>query len=202
MSFTLSIKGTPFQIRLNRVQNCLQWTSSDIITSRVDDIESLIALSIEEHCHCGFTVYQITDGGFQCFPGSETHVTFRARLTETTQRSTEELVMYLETSVANARSWLIQGQHLTINHTCILVIADIHSPECPQNDMHITPTITCSTMAECDIVQNSDITYFIWALASTSLLLLLLIISCTLISAIVILRRKLSTLSRYIKYFM
>ena len=158
-----------------------------------------ITLSIEEHCNCGFTRYQITDGGFQCFPHSENHVTFRARLTETTQRSTEELVMYLETSVANAHSWLIQGQHLKINHTCSLVITDIHSPECPQNDMYVTPinndVITCPMMSE--HVQNS---YFIWAVTSTSLLLLLLIISCTLISAIVTLRRKLSALSRYVSY--
>ena len=104
--------------------------------------------------------------------------------------------MYLETSVANAHSWLIQGQHLTINHTCSLVIDDIYSPECPQNDMYVTSIIT---MVEHDTaVHKSDITYFIWALTTTSLLLLLLIISCTLISAIVILRRKLSTLSRYI----
>ena len=107
--------------------------------------------------------------------------------------------MYLETSVANAHSWLIQGQHLKINHTCSLVITDIHSPECPQNDMYVTPinndVITCPMMSE--HVQNS---YFIWAVTSTSLLLLLLIISCTLISAIVTLRRKLSALSRYVSY--
>ena len=78
--------GVLFQIRLYSAQNCIQWTSSDVI-SRIEDIENAIVSSLRKHCQCEFSRSNITDEGFQRFVGSESHVTFRAQLQQTNQKS-------------------------------------------------------------------------------------------------------------------
>ena len=174
--------GTLFQIRLHSVQNCIQWTSSDVITSRVEDLENTIVSSLREHCQCEFTRDPIIDGGYQCFASSETHVTFRARLRETDQKDSLELMMYLEDIVVNTRSWLIHGQYLKLNLTCDLLITDIHSPECSQstsitsgpplsyNDKTFPTTVIACTEEKI----TCNVGYLVWALSSSTLLLLLM----------------------------
>ena len=124
------------------------------------------------------------DGGFQCFTGSDSHVTFRARLQETNQRSSLELMTYLEDIVANARSWLVHGQYLKLNLSCSLIITDIHGPECSQFEATSTsgPPVSYNDASHmtyptaADRVISCNVGYFTWALSSTFLLLILLAI--------------------------
>ena len=167
-----------FQIRLNNIQNCFEWTSSDTITHRVEDITSMIVSLIAKQCKCNFTRKHITNGGFKCFLGSENHVTFRGVVWETTQKSSQELIKNLETIVQQAQYWLIRGQYLQLNHSCNLIIANIHAPECSTSDADTTyPALSepaCNTTG-----------YIIWGAVSTSMFTLFSIIaSCLLIIGI------------------
>lgn len=160
-----------------------------MISNRVGDIENIIASLLRKHCQCEFArSHNIMDGGFQCFAGSDSHVTFRARLRETNQRSSLELMMYLEDIVANAHSWFIHGQYFKLNLSCSLIITDIHGPECYQFEATSTPVIyndvshmTYPTAAVRGI--SCNVGYFTWALSSTFLLLISLAIFGILLSA-------------------
>ena len=184
-----------FQVRFNNIQSCVQWTSSDFITRRVEDLKTIIATSIEELCKCRFTVSNITNGGFKCFPGSESHVTFRAILRGSDQQSSAERLMYLQSVVNSSYYWLIQGQYLQLNHTCNVIIADIHSPECTPTDIfpQTTPYFTTSNET-CTQINSYTVVSITWAASST---LLLAIVSGVLTFTIVHLRIKSSPQSKY-----
>ena len=167
-----------FQIRLHSVQNCIQWASSDAITSRVEDLENILVSSLKERCQCDLSRDPIIDGGYQCFASSDTHVTFRARLRGTDQKNSLELMMYLEDTVVNTRSWLIHGQYLKLNLTCDLLITDIHSPECSQSTSITSgPPLsyndkTYPTIASTEEKISCNVGYLVWALSSSTLVLL------------------------------
>ena len=166
--------------------------------NRIEDIENTIVSSLRKHCQCDFSESDITDEGFQCFAGSESHVTFRARLRQTNQRSSLELMTYLEDIVANARYWLVHGQYLKLNISCSLVIPDIHSPECSQfeNSFTSSPPITFNTATAEQGILTCSIGYLTWALSSTLLLLILMTIFGVLLS-VKALRSKVSKLHLY-----
>ena len=152
--------------------------------NRIEDIEHIIVSSLRKDCQCDFSEIDITDEGFQCFAGSESHVTFRARLKQTNHRSSLELMMYLEDIVSNARYWLVHGQYLRLNISCSLLITDIHNPECSEveNSFTTSPPITVNTDTAEQGILSSNVGYLTWALSSTLLLLILMTIFGVLLS--------------------
>ena len=191
-----------FQIRLSNVQNCLQWTSSDIITYQVEDIIAIITSQMSDVCNCNFSRHFIHKGGFKCFPGSENHVTFRAILRETDQKRLHdhELIVYLERVVGSSQYWLLQGQYLKINNSCSLIIGDIHDPECLQDTT--LPPLATTTVTRTAIVcypcrqsnnSNINIIYLAWAVITTTLLVIVSATTATLIVIIIIRARKISS---------
>jgi hypothetical protein len=128
------------------------------------------------------------DEGFQCFTGSENHVTFRARLRQINQRSSLELIAYLEDVVASAHYWLVYGQYLKLNISCSLIITDIHSPECPQfeNSFTSSPPISYDHMTYPEPAEQGvscNVGYLTWASSSTLLLLIIMTVFGVLLSA-------------------
>ena len=132
------------------------------------------------------------------YTGSEIHVTFRARLQETNQRNSLELMMYLGDIVVGTNSWLIHGQYLKLNLSCSLIINDIHSLECSQfgaisttnpsvsynDESHMTyPTTADGVIISCHVG------YLTWALSSTFLLLIMMAIFGVFLS-VKVLRKK------------
>ena len=118
------------QIRLNGILDCLQWTSTDTVSKNTIVTSTLVQV-VEQACECGFTRDHITEDAFQCFPESQQHATFRARLNETSQVTTLQLITYIEQWVSTEGFISIQNVRLGINNTCSLVITDFNSPECP-----------------------------------------------------------------------
>lgn len=141
-----------------------------------------VALLVQDHCQCNFTINNIKNGGFQCFRGSESHVTFRATLKETDKKTTRELVTYLEVAVNSSQYWLVHGQYLSLNHSCSLIITDVHSPECQST--HFTNTNDTTTYLN---TKYSHIGYFVWALVCTCVLI---IGGCIVLLGILALRKK------------
>lgn len=207
MLFVLSIRlkfcpylgaGTLFQIQLCSVQNCIQWTSSNVVRRRVEDVVNIIMSSLKESCNCEFSRDPVVDGGFQCFSCSEDHVTFRARLRATDQSNSLELMTYLEIAVVNACRWLVNGQYLRLNLSCNLIITDIHSPECIQsalttvddNDLSLTAHTTVPSAVEPNTSFNDG--YLAWALFSSTLVVLSMTAFCIMLS-VKVLRKKRKT---------
>ena len=149
--------------------------------------------SLRRHCQCEFSRNHIMGGGFQCFADSENHVVFRARLRGVNQKNSLQLMTsYLEDVLVSARSWLIHGQYLKVNHSCSLIIIDIHSPECFQFNVTSSPPVSHNDITYHAMITNPiateqgiscNIGYLTWALSSTLLLLILMAIVGVLFSA-------------------
>ena len=148
---------------------------------------------LRQRCQCEFSRNHIMDGGFQCFVDSENHVVFHARLRGVNERNSMQfMTSCLEDIVVNVKSWLIHGQYLKVNHSCSLIITDIHSPECSQFDITSSPPVSHNDVTYHAMITNPiateqgilcNIDYLTWALSSTLLLLVLMTIFGVLLSA-------------------
>ena len=129
-----------FQIRLNGIPNCHKWALTNT-AAKIHDIVTTLVQVVEQACECGFTRDHITEDAFQCFPESQQHVTFRARLKETSQASIPQLIAYIEQWAITSKIVTIRQFRLGIKNTCDTVVNDFFSPECPQKNI-ITPPIS------------------------------------------------------------
>ena len=102
--------------------------------TKLHDLVTTLVQSVEHTCESGFTRDHITEGAFQCFPESQQHVTFRARLNETTKVDTLQLIEYIDQWATTAQIIAIRQFRLGINNTCDTVVNYFYSPECPQKD--------------------------------------------------------------------
>ena len=101
---------------------------------KVHDVSEGIVEGINHHClHCQLSSDDITQGEFQCFPGSPNQVTFRGKVQDRAQATARELICYLEQWITSSDSVSIPVHHarLSINSTCVVLIASLDDPECP-----------------------------------------------------------------------
>ena len=75
----------------------------------------------------------ITEGEFQCFPGSPNQVTFRAKVHDRAQATAREVIYFTEQWITSSNIVTIPVHHarLTINNTCVVLIASFDDPACP-----------------------------------------------------------------------
>ena len=62
---------------------------------RIAAISGTVVAEVESRCRCGFTSNNILEASFQCFPGSNDAVTYRAKLVETSSFSTSDLIDFI-----------------------------------------------------------------------------------------------------------
>ena len=122
---------------------------------KVYDVSEGIVAGINYHCpHCELSNDDITQGEFQCFPGSPGEVTFRGKVHDRAQATAREVIYYMEQWITSSDSVSIPVHHarLSINSTCVVLIASLDDPECPgylratqQMDTTTTTSSSCGT---------------------------------------------------------
>ncbi len=103
----------------------------DGIAAKLQDIPERLSAEIEQLCGCGFTSGHITLGEFQCLSQPD-EVTYRARLSGTTSRSSADIVADIEEWIASGEATLnVQGVRRSLDSTCLPVAVEkFDSQEC------------------------------------------------------------------------
>ncbi len=120
---------------------------------KTDDITNRLTQGIETQCACGFNSSLILDPFIVCFDGSPRHVTYRAVLTGLESVSTIQLARLMEQWVENDPIVVVQRAGLGVTNSCPIVIANLNSPECPEDITNRT-TSTSSPTESAGVVVN------------------------------------------------
>ena len=118
---------------------------------KTDDITNSLTQGIESQCACGFNSSLILNPFIVCFDDSPSHVTYRAVLTGSESVSTIQLARLMEQWVENDPIVVVQSAGLSVTNSCPIVIANLNSPECPED---ITNRTTATTSPTESVVVN------------------------------------------------
>ncbi len=141
--------GLHIQLRLEGITNCRVYTELDA-DMKTDDITNSLTQGIKSQCACGFNSSLILNSFMVCFDASPSHVTYRAVLTGSESVSTIQLARLMEQWVENDPI-VVQRAGLSVTNTysCPVVIANLNSPECPEDITNrtqmATPTSSIAT---------------------------------------------------------
>ncbi len=112
---------------------------------KTDDITNRLTQGIESQCACGFNSSLILNSFIVCFDASPSHVTYRAVLTGPESVSTIQLVRLMEQWVENDPIVVVQRTGLGVTNSCPIVIANLNSPECPEDITNRTTSTSSPT---------------------------------------------------------
>ena len=139
--------GLHIQVGLEGITNCRVYTEQDA-DMKTDDITNSLTQGIESQCACGFNSSLILNSFMVCFDDSPSHVTYRAVLTGSESISTIQLARLMEQWVENDPIVVVQSAGLSVTNSCPIVIANLNSPECPEDITNRTQMATpTSSMA-------------------------------------------------------
>lgn len=99
------------------------------LQNKLADVTTTVQENTQNLCQCGFSLQHISDSAFECFSNPD-EVTFRARLHETTQASTSQLMNYLQQWIMGNVTIVVRGLRLQIDSTCSITISSFSDPEC------------------------------------------------------------------------
>ena len=150
-SFGFCFIALNIQLRLDGITNCEVYIESGR-SAIASDITTRLSQGVEGLCACGFISSLLTDEFINCFDGSSSHVTYRAVLTGTESVSTIQLARLMEQWVENDPIVVVQSAGLSVTNSCPIVIANLNSPECPEDITNRTqvaaPTSSMATTSE------------------------------------------------------
>ncbi len=146
--YYVHLSGLHIQLRLEGITNCRVYNEQDV-DMKTDDITNRLTQGIESQCACGFNSSLILNSFIVCFDDSPSHVTYRAVLTGSDSASTIQLARLMEQWVENDPIVVVQRVGLSVTNSCPIVIANLNSPECPEDITNraqiATPTSTSFT---------------------------------------------------------
>ena len=122
------------QIRLHHILNCANWTNTDQI-AKLQDMETELAVFIGQRCCCESPSTLITRAHFTCPsshppPPHPQHVTYRASIATTGQLNRTMLEAVLREWPVIHRAILLQGELLSVDDTCPVIISSFEEEEC------------------------------------------------------------------------
>ena len=95
------------------------------------DITSAVVKELTESCaKCGISSDIIDRQSFACFPESPTHVTFRARLEGSSERSSSFFILLLESWVSGGATINVTGVLMTVDAECSVAISSLSEEKC------------------------------------------------------------------------
>ncbi len=116
---------------------------------KTDDITNRLTQGIKSQCACRFNSSFILNSFMVCFDASPSHVTYRAVLTGSESVSTIQLARLMEQWIENDPIVVVQRAGLSVTNSCPVVIANLNSPECPEDITNqtqmATPTSSIAT---------------------------------------------------------
>ena len=85
---------------------------------------------VDSRCDCGFTMSHIEDTSFQCFPGSDNAVTYRARLQGTPTYTHSQLIDLIAQWIVEDGLVRVQQVLISVDKSCQVGINSFSDPEC------------------------------------------------------------------------
>ncbi len=184
----------------------LPFPQLDGISAKLQDIPERLSAEIEQLCGCGFTSGHITLGEFQCLSQPE-EVTYRARLSGTTSRSSADIIADIEEWIASGEATLnVQGVRRSLDSTCLPVAVEkFNSQECgvvepsatdepppPSPTVEPSPTDEGSDTGTAD-TQSDNTAAIVGGVVAVVLIIAITVI--VLVVAVLVLRRRRAELS-------
>ena len=97
---------------------------------RISAISGTVVAEVESRCGCGFTSNNILEASFQCFPGSNDAVTYRAKLVETSSFSTSDLIDFISQWISEDGIARVQLVLIRVDKSCQVAIPSFSDTEC------------------------------------------------------------------------
>jgi hypothetical protein len=116
-----------FQFHFYGFFTCSEWIDANSI-HKFEQIAMILAVFIQQRCGCPSSS-NITTPQFTCRPSHDQHVTYRASISTGTL-ARQELVAALEEWPRVHRSFLLQGERLSVDDTCPVIIQSLDEEEC------------------------------------------------------------------------
>ena len=108
---------------------------------------------------CELEHTNITDGEFQCFPGSPNQVTFRAKVHDRAQATAREVITHIEQWITSSESDVVtlpvHHARPNINSTCVVLLGSLDDPECPG---YLIPPSQLTTSITSDLMTSDAFT--------------------------------------------
>ena len=130
-----------FQLHLHGIPKCSEWIDADKLI-KFSRIAMELTKFIEPRCGCSF---RITTSQFTCRQQHERHVTYRASVSTDTQ-TRQELVAALEEWPRIHGSIFLQGERLSVNDTCPVIIQSLNVEECGGPSQQPSGSVALSTI--------------------------------------------------------
>ena len=136
-----------FQINLHWqvTATCAEWIDvNNILKSQ--EIATELAVFIERRCNCSFPPSHITTPQFTCPQDYPQHVTYRASVNVWSlpaQLNRSMLMGVLETWPLIHRSIFIQGERVSVEHNCPVIIQSFEDQQCVPTTA--PPTVSLTT---------------------------------------------------------
>ena len=131
-----------FQLRLHGVGTCTEWSSDNQLV-KLQEIALELAMFTQQRCACPFPPSIITTPRFTCHPPHPQHVTYRASVNITAvQLERMELIAMLEAWPRSRRSILVQGEELSVDDTCVVIIQSLEVEVCEVSTESVNVTST------------------------------------------------------------
>ena len=108
------------------------------------DITRAVEEELSASCQCQITNDTIDEESFACFEASSNTVTYRARLSGTSDRKSTSLISLIENWVSTVPTIHVSGVLMWLGDNCSTVISDLSKGEC-FSSVAQTDTSTCSS---------------------------------------------------------
>ena len=141
-----------FQLHLYGDNICIEWIDTDQ-PIKFQQMVMELTMFIQQRCGCSFLSSSITTPQFTCHQSHEHHVTYRASVS-TSMLTRQELVAVLEEWPRVHRSILLQGERLSVDNTCPIIIQSLDEEECegPSQPESVSLSIFLATVISVAVI--------------------------------------------------
>ena len=166
-----------YQIYLNNIEDCYEWTEKHI-TKKEKDVKDIIAKWLEHQCKIvNNTITDqsnfMKDNNYRCPKDLKNHVIYDIYLHES-EFSITTLVLCLDQWLKNTEVVTVNGVELDINKTCS-GLDDNLTPECSDEHTTMTP-VAMNNYCNCDCRDSKLSKGLGWAITPLLMLLSVLIL--------------------------
>ena len=166
-----------FQLHLHGVGTCTEWSSDDQLV-KLQEIALELAMFTQQRCACPFPPSTITTPQFTCHLPHPQHVTYRASVDVTAVHLERvELIAMLEAWPRSRRSILIQGEELSVDDTCVVIIQSLEDQVCEVSTESVMVTSTEPVIVTLSTFVITVVAVFIIAVLATVAMVIVIMVS-------------------------
>ena len=104
------------------------------------DVTSAVHKVLNESCQCQITADSIDEESFACSEDSSNYVTYRTRLSGTSEQDSASLISLIEDWVATGPTIRVGGELLKVDKDCSPAISNFTDEECSSVGTTVSPS--------------------------------------------------------------